>query len=200
MMVKLAGRPCLVVGAGRVAQAKIAGLLETGAHIRVVAPQATAKIRSWARAGKIEWRERAFEASDLDGTFLVVAATPATPLHQEISREAAQRGVLCNIVDVPALCDFYYPAVVQRGALQIAISTEGNSPALAQRLRKQLEGQFGREWKPWLEQLAEARDKVQAEVADPERRKRLLHGYASEKSFEEFRRQRGKAERARPRR
>lgn len=200
MMANLAGRRCLVVGAGRVAQAKIAGLLDTGAQIRVVAPQATAKIRSWARTGKIEWRDRAFQPSELDGMFLVVAATPSTPLHQEIFREAAQRGVLCNIVDVPALCNFYYPAVVQRGALQIAISTEGNSPALAQRLRKQLEAQFGPEWEPWLEQLAEVRDKVQTEVADPKRRKRLLHQYASEQSFAEFRRQRGKAKGAWPRR
>lgn len=200
MVLKLAGRRCLVVGAGSVAQAKIAGLLDTGAQIRVVAPQATAKIRSWARAGRIEWCERGFQPADLENMFLVVAATPSTELHEVIFREATQRGVLCNIVDVPALCDFYYPAVVQRGALQIAISTEGNSPALAQRLRKQLEVRFGREWEQWLEQLAEARDKVQAEVADPERRKRLLHRYASEQSFKDFRRKRGKAKRARPRR
>ena len=200
MVLKLAGRRCLVVGAGSVAQAKIAGLLDTGAQIRVVAPEATAKIRSWAHAGRIEWHERGFQPADLENMFLVVAATPSTQLHEVIFREATQRGVLCNIVDVPALCDFYYPAVVQRGALQIAISTEGNSPALAQRLRKQLEARFGPEWEQWLEQLARARDKVQAEVADPERRKRLLHRYASEQSFQDFRRKRRKTKRARPRR
>jgi len=200
MVLKLAGRRCLVVGAGTVAQAKIAGLLKTGAQIRVVAPEATAKIRSWARAGKIEWRERGFQPDDLESMFLAVAATPSRQLHQVIFRQAAQRGVLCNIVDVPELCDFYYPAVVQRGALQIAISTGGNSPALAQRLRKQLEARFGPEWKQWLEHLAKARDQVQAEVADPERRKRLLHRYASEQSFLDFRRKHGRAQRPRRRR
>src|SRR5258708_20451039 len=81
-------------------------------------------------------------------------------LHKRIFGEASRRGVLCNIVDVPALCDFYYPSVVQRGALQIAISTAGLSPALAQRLRKQLEGQFGPEYEEWLPELGDARQKL----------------------------------------
>jgi precorrin-2 dehydrogenase/sirohydrochlorin ferrochelatase len=193
MFLKLARRRCLVVGAGTVAESKIAGLLDTGALITVVAPQATPNVRSWAGSGKIAWRERPFEPSDLDDVFLVVAATSWTELHQQIFREATQRGVLCNIVDVPELCDFYYPAVVQRGALQIAISTEGNSPALAQRLRKELEAQFGPEWEYWVEHLAAERDKVLAEITDPEHRKQLLHGYASDESFQAFRRKRDKS-------
>src|SRR2546429_4706538 len=107
--------------------------------------------------------------------FLVIAATSSTELHERIYKEATQRGVLCNIVDVPVLCDFYYPAVVQRGALQIAISTAGKSPALAQRLRKQLEEQFGPEFEEWLAQLSEVRDRLQSSQLDPEERKRLLH-------------------------
>jgi precorrin-2 dehydrogenase/sirohydrochlorin ferrochelatase len=98
--------------------------------------------------------------------------------------------VLCNIVDVPQLCDFYYPAVVQRGALQIAISTAGQSPALAQRLRKQLEEQFGPEYEEWLAHLGAARDKLFSSKLDPEERKRLLHQDASEEAFEAFRRNR----------
>jgi precorrin-2 dehydrogenase/sirohydrochlorin ferrochelatase len=122
--------------------------------------------------------------------FLVVAATSSTQLHERIFEEATQRGVLCNIVDVPLLCDFYYPAVVQRGALQIAISTSGQSPALAQRLRKQLEEQFGPEYEEWLAHLGEARDKLLSSKLDPEERKRLLHEDASEEAFEAFRRNR----------
>ena len=136
MFLKLSQRPCLVVGAGAIAESKIASLVEAGADVRVIAPEATAQVRSWAEAKKIEWQRREFQAEDLEGRFLVVAATSSRNLHEEIFKEARGRGVLCNIVDVPALCDFYYPAVVQRGALQIAISTSGRSPALAQRLRK----------------------------------------------------------------
>src|SRR5256885_16655719 len=101
----------------------------------------------------------------------VVAATSSAELHQRIFEEATRRGVLCNVVDVPALCDFYYPSVVQRGALQIAISTAGQSPALAQRLRKQLEDQFGPEYEEWLVQLGDARDKLRSTNADSEGQK-----------------------------
>jgi len=190
MFLKLSGRPCLVVGAGTIAESKIVSLLEAGGRLRVVAPEATPQVRSWARSNEIQWHQRPFEPHDLDGIFLVVAATSSTELHKRIFEEATRRGVLCNIVDVPPLCDFYYPAVVQRGALQIAISTSGESPALAQRLRKQLEEHFGAEYEEWLAQLGEARDKVQSAGLDPEERKRLLHEDASEEAFETFLRNR----------
>ncbi|PYU83427.1 MAG: siroheme synthase [Acidobacteria bacterium] len=190
MFLKLSARPCLVLGAGTIAESKIAGLLEAGGRVRVVAPEATPQVRSWAQSNSIEWHQRSFQPDDLTGMFLVVAATSSAELHQRIFEEATRRGVLCNIVDVPALCDFYYPAVVQRGALQIAISTAGKSPALAQRLRKQLEEQFGPEFEEWLAQLGEVRDKLQSSKLDPEERKRLLHEDASEEAFEVFRRNR----------
>jgi len=190
MFLKLSARPCLVLGAGTIAESKIAGLLEAGGRVRVVAPEATPQVRSWAQSNSIEWHQRSFQPDDLTGMFLVVAATSSAELHQRIFEEATRRGVLCNIVDVPVLCDFYYPAVVQRGALQIAISTAGKSPALAQRLRKQLEEQFGPEFEEWLAQLGEVRDKLQSSKLDPEERKRLLHEDASEEAFEAFRRKR----------
>ncbi len=193
MFLKLSDRPCLVVGAGAVAESKIASLLEAGGRVRAVAPEATPQVRSWAESDAIEWRQRPFRPDDLDGMFLVVAATSSTELHQRIFEEAIRRGVLCNIVDVPALCDFYYPSVVQRGSLQIAISTAGLSPALAQRLRKQLEDQFGPEYEEWLMQLGDARDKLYSAKMDPEERKRLLHQEASEEAFEAFRRNRSKS-------
>ncbi len=143
MFLKLSDRRCLVVGAGTIAESKIASLLEAGGRVRVVAPEATPQVCSWAQSNTIEWRQRPFQPVDLDGMFLVVAATSSTQLHKRIFEEATQRGVLCNIVDVPPLCDFYYPAVVQRGALQIAISTAGQSPALAQRLRGRQRGSLG---------------------------------------------------------
>jgi precorrin-2 dehydrogenase/sirohydrochlorin ferrochelatase len=196
MFLKIAGRPCLVVGAGAVAESKIASLVEAGAKVRVIAPTATKRIRLWAEAKTIEWQRRGFQPQDLAGVFLVVAATSSRELHEEIFKEATRRGVLCNIVDVPELCDFYYPAVVQRGALQIAISTSGRSPALAQRLRKELEEQFGPEYEEWMGQLGDARDVQQAGDSDPEERKRLRHEQASEEAFEAFRRKRKESKRA----
>ena len=186
MFLKLSARPCLVVGAGAIAESKIASLLEAGGRVRVVAPEATPQVRSWAQSKSIEWHQRPFQPEDLEGMFLVVAATSSTELHENIFAQATQRGVLCNIVDVPPLCDFYYPSVVQRGALQIAISTAGQSPALAQRLRKQLEDQFGPEYEEWIAQLGEARDKLHATDMDPDERKRLLHADVTEEAFEAF--------------
>ncbi len=193
VFLKLSARPCLVVGAGTIAESKIASLLEAGGRVRVVAPQATPQVRAWAQSNRIEWLQRPFQPGDLEEMFLVIAATSSTELHERIFEEATQRGVLCNIVDVPALCDFYYPSVVQRGALQIAISTAGQSPALAQRLRKQLEGQFGPEYEEWLAQLGEARDKLRSASLDPKERKSLLHEDASEEAFEAFLRNRNQS-------
>src|SRR6267142_2743641 len=189
MFLKLGGRPCLAVGAGTVAESKIASLIEADAQVLVVAPDATSGVRSWAQENLLEWRQRGFQPDDLNGMFIVVAATSSTELHKQIFQEATRRGVLCNIVDVPELCDFYYPAVVQRGALQIAVSTSGQSPALAQRLRIELEEQFGPEYEAWLAHLSGARAKLLARELDPEERKRLLHNLASQEAFEAFRRE-----------
>ena len=190
IFLKLAGRPCLVVGAGTFGESKIASLVEADAQVHVVAPEATPEVRLWAESKRVEWQQRGFQPEDLDGKFLVVAATSSTKLHAHIFQEATRRGVLCNIVDVPELCDFYYPAVVQRGALQIAVSTSGQSPALAQRLRMELEEEFGPEYELWLEYLGEARGRLQSQELDPEERKRLLHALASKEGFEAFCRER----------
>src|ERR1700674_5487325 len=179
MFVKLDGRRCLVIGAGSVGEAKIESLLATAASVHVVAPKATSKVREWAREGRIEWHAREYAPADLAGVFLVIAATSSRALHDEIYAEAKSRGVLCNTVDEPERCDFYFPAVVRRGDLQIAISTGGLSPALAQRLRKQLEEQFGPEWEEWLPKLGRTRDELKSIPMPPEQRKRLLHQYAS---------------------
>ena len=179
MFVKLEGRRVLVVGGGSVGEAKIESLLRTAAAVRVVAPKATPRVREWARQGRIEWQAREYKTADFAGIFLVIAATNSPTLHDEIYSEARSRGVLCNAVDEPERCDFYFPAVVRRGELQIAISTGGLSPALAQRLRKELEQQFGPEWEEWLKQLGRTREELQSIPMPPEQRKRLLHQYAS---------------------
>src|SRR6266404_3114490 len=143
LFLKLKGRKCLVVGAGEIGESKIASLLDAGGSLQVVAPCATDNVQEWARKGQVHWQKRKFRDADLADCFLVIAATSSSKLHKQIFRLARRLGVLCNVVDVPELCDFYYPAVVRRGSLQVAISTGGESPALAQRLRKELEAQFG---------------------------------------------------------
>jgi len=184
MFVKLDGREVLVVGAGRVGEPKIRGLLSTGAKIRVVARQAGEAVREWARTGEIILEERDFIPTDLDNVFLVVVATSSPDLNEQIYREAQSRRILCNVVDVPERCDFYYPAVVQRGHLQIAISTSGQSPSLAQRIRQQLERQFGPGYANWVAALGEARRKVLASRLNPERKRDLLQSLASAEAFE----------------
>jgi siroheme synthase-like protein len=184
MFVKLEGRRCLVVGAGKVAVGKISGLLDTGARVSVVAIQAEPPVREWARSGQIELELRPFQADDLDRTLLAVVATPSPDVNETIFREAKRRGVLCNVVDVPELCDFYYPAVVQRGDLQIAISTNGKSPALARRLREQLEQQFGPAYAEWIDELGETRKLVLASTLDADRKRQLLLSLASRDALE----------------
>jgi len=184
MFLKLAGRQCLVVGAGKVGEGKIAGILDTGARIRVVSREATAAVREWARAGQIELELRSFSPEDLDGAFVAVVATASRDLNEFAYREAQLRGVLCNVVDVPEFCDFYYPAVVRRGDLQIAISTSGRSPSLAQKLRQQLEQQFGPGYAAWVAELGETRRLVQASDLPPERKRELLHSLASREALE----------------
>jgi precorrin-2 dehydrogenase/sirohydrochlorin ferrochelatase len=186
MFVKLSGRLCLVVGAGPVGEAKIEGLLASGAAVRVLAPQATPAVEYWARSGRIVWDARTFEPADLEGTFLVVAATSSVEVNDSVFREAQRRGVLCNVVNDPEHCDFYYPAVVRRGDLQIAISTSGRSPALAQRLRRELEEQFGPEYEAWIEHLGQKRKELLSHEMDPEERRRLLHQQAGREAFERF--------------
>jgi precorrin-2 dehydrogenase/sirohydrochlorin ferrochelatase len=184
MFIKLVHKQVLVVGAGKVGEPKIAGLLGTGARIRVVALEATPTVRDWARAGKIELEIRHFHASDLDGAFLAIVATASRTLNERVYDEAQRRGILCNVVDVPDLCDFFYPSVVRRGDLQIAVSTAGNSPSLAQKIRQQLEKQFGPAYAEWVRELGETRKLILASDLDKERKLDLLHSLASREAAE----------------
>jgi len=180
IFVKLEGRAVLLVGAGPVGEAKVGGLLSAGAVVTVVAPEATPAIRTLAGEGKLVWRQRGFSPKDLDGKALVVAAVPKD-VASAIYEAARGRNVLVNSVDDPDNCDFYYPSVVNRGDLQIAISTAGHSPALAQRIRLELERQFGPEYEPWIQQLGQARRNLFASEMDPDERKQQLHRWSAGK-------------------
>jgi precorrin-2 dehydrogenase/sirohydrochlorin ferrochelatase len=139
----LTNRPCLVVGAGPVGLEKIEGLLACDAAVTVVAPEAIAEVADLAAEGTITWHRRTYEQSDLEGAFMVIAATNTTELNVGIFRDAEARHMLVNVVDVPPLCNFILPAIVRTGPIAIAISTSGASPALAKRLKREIAEQFG---------------------------------------------------------
>ena len=178
IFLKLEGRRCLLVGAGNVALDKIGSLLKTGLRLRVVAPEARLEVRQLALEGKLEWVQRRFEAADLDGNFLVVTATDAPEINDEVYRGALERNILCNSVDDIPNCDFFFGSVVSRGDLQIAISTAGESPAVAQHLRREIDEQLPQDLGPWLEGLGQLRREVLATHPSGEARKGLLHQLA----------------------
>ncbi len=184
MFVKLEGRRCVVVGAGRIGEPKIKSLLIAHADVRVIAPRVTPAVAAWAKAGVVQWEGREFRAEDLNDAFLVVAATSSTEVNEVVYQAARQRGILCNAVDDPERCDFYYSSVVRRGQLQVAISTEGQSPALAQRLRRELESSIGHEYAGWLAELGAAREELFGQAIDAEERRLRLHRLASRAAFE----------------
>jgi precorrin-2 dehydrogenase / sirohydrochlorin ferrochelatase len=178
MFLKLQDRPCLVVGAGEIGEGKVQSLLEVGALVCVVAPRATQRLQELAATGAINWLRRKFTPADLDGTSLVITATSSPFVNELVFRESQKRQVLCNAVDDPPHCDFFYGAVVRRGDLQIAISTNGKSPAFAQRLRELLERQFGPEFADKVDGLGAAREKLFRSRMKPSRRRQLLHRMA----------------------
>jgi uroporphyrin-III C-methyltransferase/precorrin-2 dehydrogenase/sirohydrochlorin ferrochelatase len=178
IFLKLDGRPGLLVGAGNVALEKIGSLLPTGIRLRVIAPEAIAEIQQLAIDGKLEWIQGSFEVTDLDGNFLVIAATNNPAVNATVYREAVERGILCNSVDDPPHCDFYFGSVVRRGDLQVAISTAGESPAVAQRLRREIDAQLPQDLGPWLKEIGQIRREVLATLPPGEARKALLHHLA----------------------
>ena len=178
MFLRLERRPVLVVGAGTVALAKIESLRTTGAAITVVAPAAAPQLQELIENGDLTWHQRVFAPSDLEGAFLVIAATNDSAVNHTVYEEALRRNVLCNAVDDPPNCDFYFGSIVTRGDLQIAISTAGESPALAQRLRREIDEQLPGDLGPWLTELGALRRKVRAAAPADPARNLLLHELA----------------------
>jgi uroporphyrin-III C-methyltransferase len=178
IFLKLEGRPGLLVGAGNVALEKISSILKTGLRLRVVAPQAHPQIRQLALEGKLTLVERPFALTDLDGNFIVITATDAPAVNQAVYAGALERNILCNSVDDFPNCDFFFGSVVSRGDLQIAISTAGESPAFAQRLRREIDEQLPHDLGPWLANLGQLRREVLATHPRSEERKLLLHELA----------------------
>lgn len=167
----LVGRRCLVVGAGKIGEGKIRGLLDAGARVHVVSLAATDAVKQWADEGKIELGLRAFEPNDLDGCFLVIAATEDSETNIAVHSGAAARDMLCNVVDVPPLCNFIVPSVHRQGDLAVAISTAGASPALARRIRLKIAACYGEEYGVVMELLGSLREELKERYPDADDRK-----------------------------
>lgn len=173
----LEGAPCLVVGGGTVALRKIEALIESGATVKVVSPHVAPEIEALQKVKGVEAIEiarRKFRIEDLRGMFLVISATDDRDVNELVAREARGQGTLVNVVDVPELCNFYVNAQVRRGDLTISVSTGGASPALAGKIRKDLERVYGEEYADFLLLMREYRPTIIGEIADLERRSEVF--------------------------
>src|SRR5947199_7539792 len=168
---RLSGRRCLVVGGGEVGLEKVEGLLACGADVTLVAPDAGPELEEFAREGSIRWEQRAFEPSDLEGSFLAIASTDDTDVNIRVYEEAEARAMLVNVVDVPPLCNFILPAIVRSGPLAIAISTAGASPALAKRMKREIAETYGEPYARLAVILNEARGWAKATLPTYQDRK-----------------------------
>jgi precorrin-2 dehydrogenase/sirohydrochlorin ferrochelatase len=167
-------RNCLVVGGGAVGTRKVVTLLGCGACVTVVSPEATHQLRDYALSGRISLKERRYQSGDIDGMFLVIGATDDEELNRQVSSDADRLNTLCNIADRPEVCNFILPAIVERDDLIITISTSGKSPALAKKLRKTLEDQFGKEYGVFLKLMGAVRQKLLSQAHEPEAHKPLF--------------------------
>lgn len=167
-------RDCLVVGGGGVATRKVANLLKCGARVTVVSPAMSERLQDLADNNALVLESRPYRSSDLAGKFLVIGATDDESLNRQISSDAEQRSILCNIADRPEVCNFILPSIVQRNDLVITISTSGQSPAMAKNLRQTLEAQFGEEYGEFLQLMGAIRRKLLSVAHEPEAHKPLF--------------------------
>jgi precorrin-2 dehydrogenase / sirohydrochlorin ferrochelatase len=173
----LTGRRCVVVGGGLVGHEKAAGLVASGAAVTVVSPDLDASFGSLA----VEWRRGRYRRSDLKGAFLVIAATSDRAVNERVHRDAEARGMLCNVADVPELCNFILPAVHREGPIALAVSTGGASPALAKRIRSQIADLVGPEHAALAEELRALRPEVKARFATYEERRDYFEELVTER-------------------
>jgi len=186
IFLQLSGRRVVLIGGGAVAARKAQVLLAAGARLVVVAERIDEMLTVLCRDKTAELIRSKYARSYLAEAVLVVAATNNNRLNKQIYKDCQELEILCNVVDVPELCDFFVPAVVKRGSLQIAVSTDGYCPAYAGHLRKKLEALFTEKHGEFLAELECMRQKIIAEIADPADRKTLLGRLVDEKSFEYF--------------
>jgi precorrin-2 dehydrogenase/sirohydrochlorin ferrochelatase len=177
---RLSGRRCVVVGGGEVGLEKVEGVLACGGEVTLIAPDAVDELRRYAGEGSIAWERREFAASDLEGAFLVIAATGDTEVNIAVYEEAERRAMLVNVVDVPPLCNFILPAILRTGAVSIAISTQGASPALAKRMKREISELFGGEYARLAEILNDHRGWAKGTLPTYQDRKAFFEGIVND--------------------
>ena len=174
---RLSGRRCVVIGGGEVGLEKVEGLLACDGAVTLIAPHAVPALQEYAREGSIRWERRAYSGpGDLEGAFLVIAATDETDVNIAVFEDAETRAMLVNVVDVPPLCNFILPAIVRVNPLAIAISTAGASPALAKRMKREIEVHFGEPYARLAVLLSEARGWAKATLPTYQERKDFFEG------------------------
>jgi siroheme synthase-like protein len=174
---KLSGRRCVVVGGGDVGLEKVEGLLACDGEVTLIAPTAEQALREYAQEGSIRWEQREYAGpTDLQGVFMVIAATDDTDVNIAVFEDAERRAMLVNIVDVPPLCNFILPAIVRNGPLAIAISTAGASPALAKRMKREIADQYGEPYAKLAVLLNEARGWAKGTLPTYQDRKEFFEG------------------------
>ncbi|MBW1679461.1 MAG: bifunctional precorrin-2 dehydrogenase/sirohydrochlorin ferrochelatase, partial [Deltaproteobacteria bacterium] len=171
----LKNKPVTVIGGGEVAERKITSLIDTGAKITVVAPEATEKIKSLAEGKRLVFKQKNFSDDDIEGSFLVFVSTDSNEVNHRVSRVAREKGVLVNCVDTPEECDFFVPSFFRRGSLALAVSTGGKIPALAKKISRELQISYGEVFAEYVDLLAAAREKIKKEVSlNSQQRKELI--------------------------
>ncbi|CAH1201072.1 MULTISPECIES: bifunctional precorrin-2 dehydrogenase/sirohydrochlorin ferrochelatase [unclassified Paenibacillus] len=187
LFVDAAGKTCCVIGGGRVAERKVRGLLNTGAKIKVISPDATPELKQLHQDSRIEWMARAYRNGDLRGAFLVYAATDREDVNLSVVKEAMAENILVNDAMSSERSTFTTPSVVRRGRMSIAISTAGAGPAAAAAIRAALEEQFGDEYETYIEFLHRMRKEVKARVPSPRKRAILLRSLTEMNLLEDIR-------------
>ena len=167
-----------MVGGGQIAERKAASLLEAGAAVRVIGPALTDFLSFWKSRGEIEHVDEHYDARYLEDAFLAIAATDDRAVNERVSADCRAKGILVNVVDAPDQCDFFVPSMIRRGDLTLAVSTDGKSPALAKRIREELEELYGEEYESFLAILAEMRSHVAVVCAQAGRRHEILTNLA----------------------
>jgi precorrin-2 dehydrogenase/sirohydrochlorin ferrochelatase len=172
-------RSCVVVGGGHVAERKALSLLEAGANVTVISPSLTDKLRELSSSGKITHLAKTFEAEDIAGAYIVIAATNIQEVNAGIGRLCKKKQILVNVVAPPGESSFIVPSVVDRGALLIAISTSGESPALSKKIRMELEKKFGPEYELFLQRMSILRSRLMGQTKDESERGRIFQAIAN---------------------
>ncbi len=183
IFLKLKNQRCTVIGGGQIAARKIAGLLECQATVRVIASAALPVLHQLHQEQKIELYERPYQPGDIHGSVLVVAATNNDRLNNQIAQECAQQRILCNVVDTPDLCDFYYGSVYTCGDLKIAISTNGAAPAFGKKIKAELAERYPETLRPYLRYLQKMREIAKEKIASTAQRQQILETIVQDAEF-----------------